>query len=67
MINFIIKNNIVKTMKKGNLLFIVIEVIGVIMLSLGFKTRGVISVVLGVTGLSIVVMTAWYFSERTSK
>ena len=37
-------------MKKGNLLFIVMEVIGVIMLSLGFKTRGVISVVLGVTG-----------------
>jgi uncharacterized membrane protein YphA (DoxX/SURF4 family) len=54
-------------MKKGNLLFIVMEVVGVIVLSLGFKTRGVISVVLGVTGLSIVVMTAWYFSERTSK
>ena len=54
-------------MGKSVFLFILIEIVGVIMLALGFKTRGVISVILGVTGLVIVVMTAWYFSERASK
>jgi len=60
MISFLFKN-----MKKGMLiLFILLELLGVGMIYLGFKTKGVISVSLGIAGLLLLVVTAWYFSEK---
>lgn len=46
------------------LLFLLLEVLGFGMIYLGFKTKGVISVSLGIIGLLIVVIAAWYFSEK---
>lgn len=52
-------------MKKGMLiLFILLELFGFGMIYLGFKTKGVISVSLGIAGLLLLVVTAWYFSEK---
>jgi len=54
-----------KNMKKEILLpFIILELLGFGMIYLGFKTKGVISVSLGIIGLLLVVVTAWYFSEK---
>ena len=44
--------------------FLLLELLGFGMIYLGFKTKGVISVSLGIIGLIIVVITAWYFSEK---
>ena len=56
-----------KNMKKEMLIsFLLLELLGVGMVYLGFKTKDGISVSLGIAGLLLVVITAWYFSEKKS-
>ena len=60
MMSFLFKN-----MKKEILIpFLLLELLGVGMIYLGFKTSGGISVSLGIAGLLLLVVTAWYFSEK---
>lgn len=48
---------------KNKVLFPAIEGIGFILVYLGFKTTGVESVVLGIIGLLVVVVSAGYFTR----
>ncbi|QGR19145.1 hypothetical protein [Stygiolobus azoricus] len=48
---------------RNKVLFPAIEGIGFILIYLGFKTTGVESVVLGVIGLLVVVVSAGYFTR----
>jgi len=60
MMSFLFKN-----MKKDILIpFLLLELLGVGMIYLGFKTKGELSVSLGIAGLLLLVVTAWYFSEK---
>lgn len=47
--------------------FIVIETIGFVMLILGFITKGNISIILGVGGLFVIIVTAMFFTKDEIK
>ncbi|MBP1357402.1 MAG: hypothetical protein JZD40_02810 [Sulfolobus sp.] len=51
-------------MKREYILFLSLELLSLLLIYLGFKTSGEISIALGVGGLLLMVSVAWYFSER---
>ncbi|BCU70898.1 hypothetical protein [Stygiolobus caldivivus] len=48
---------------RNRLIFIVLEVVGFLLIYVGFRTSGVVSVVTGVSGLLVVVIAAGYFTR----
>ncbi|BFI76674.1 hypothetical protein [Sulfurisphaera ohwakuensis] len=53
-------------MKVKNIVFAILEILGVGMIYLGFKTRGVESIVLGIGGLLFMIVIGLYFTRDTS-
>ncbi|GAA5419749.1 hypothetical protein Stok01_01711 [Sulfurisphaera tokodaii] len=53
-------------MKVKNIVFVILEILGVGMIYLGFKTRGVESIVLGIGGLLFMIVIGLYFTRDTS-